>query len=41
MEIKNTLPLITDENEITAENSPEMYAELCGGCEDGEVCDHE
>lgn len=34
------LPLITSAEDITPENCPEMYKELCDGCEEGEG-DHE
>lgn len=39
-DVGQELPLITDEKDITPENCPEMYAELCNGCEEGE-CKHE
>ena len=35
------LPLITDPDEITPENHPELYNELCEGCEEGECASYE
>lgn len=35
------LPLITDAADITPENCPEMFEELCNGCEEGEGGTHE
>ena len=37
--MNDEVPVINDANEITPEKSPEMYAELCGGCEEGEESD--
>ena len=34
-------PLITSAGQITPENCPEMYAELCNGCGEGECADYE
>ena len=35
------LPLITSADDITPENCPEMFTELCNGCEEGEGNEHE
>ena len=38
------LPLITDAEDITPEKCPEMYAELCFGCDQCDIeedCGHE
>jgi len=37
----NELPLVDNANEITPENHPEMYNELCNGHEEGECGEHE
>ena len=37
----NEAPLISNWEDITQENCPEMYAELCDGCADEECADHE
>ena len=37
----NEAPLISNWEDITPENCPEMYAELCDGCEEGERVEHE
>ena len=34
--MNNELPLIDSVEDITPEKCPEMYNELCNGCEDGE-----
>jgi len=36
MKENQELPLVTDANEITPEKHPDLYNELCGGCEEGE-----
>lgn len=41
--MNNELPLITRAEDITPENCPEMFNELCDGCGEGEEgdCDNE
>ena len=38
---QNEAPLITCADQITPENCPEMYEELCNGCGEGECAVHD